>query len=113
MGISTASTQAKELHVGYAMGTLTRMAEQLLEQARKVDAYLESQNCPPASFKEYHLDHIPAEVAQARDALINGCSDLRSMVEQPQETTVNIAGSVSKVSAFLSYCPANTQISVD
>lgn len=82
----------------HPMATLTAILEQLLVEARKVDDFIADSNLPPLSHKveTFTGRGVPVEIQTSRDRLINGCANVRALVEGPAIATLNIAFSVSR-----------------
>ncbi|KAL8785195.1 MAG: hypothetical protein Q9195_008728 [Heterodermia aff. obscurata] len=61
------------------MPSLTSIAEAILARAKKLDAYLESNNIPYPSFDEDTLDRLPDELQEDRWALANSSHELKKL----------------------------------
>lgn len=61
------------------MPSLTSVAEGILAQAKKLDAYLESNNIPYPSFDEDTLDKRPDKLQDDRWALANSSNELKKL----------------------------------
>ena len=65
------------------MASLTALAEEALEHAKALDAYLASQNLPSTSFEVDSLATLPLDLIQHRDGLINSCQILKQLAQGP------------------------------
>jgi hypothetical protein len=81
-----------------SMATLTTILEELLEEAKRIDAYIAENNLPPLSHQHetFTSSGVPVEIQTCRDRLINGCANARALVEGPAIATLNIAFNVRK-----------------
>lgn len=79
------------------MLTLIKLAEEILANAKKVDAYLSDNKFPPASVTEYNLEGLPPDLIRARDSLINASAKVKALVESPEYSMWQLIGSVSAV----------------
>jgi hypothetical protein len=61
------------------MPSLTSIANNLLAQAKEIDAWVEAQGLSPVSFDDDILKDLPAHLQSARDDLINGGTDLANL----------------------------------
>lgn len=62
------------------MPTLTSLAEELLTQAKELDAMLEQNNIPPTSFDEDTLALLPLEAQGLRKDLMNASHDFKQLL---------------------------------
>ena len=74
---------------------LTRLAEQLLEQAKALDAYNASNNLPPASFDTESFVELPLEVENQRRAVIDMAQDLKRLAQGPRDLLFDLWNMVS------------------
>lgn len=65
------------------MSTFTDLAEETLVHAKALDAYLLSQNKPPASFQHDNLASLPSAIAPHREGLINASQTLKQLAQGP------------------------------
>ena len=65
------------------MASLTSLAEEALEHAKKLDAYLESQRIPFTSFKHDSLTSLPPDLSPHRQGLINTAQTLKQLAQGP------------------------------
>lgn len=79
----------------YKMPSLTSMAESILAQAKKLDAYLEAQNLACPSFDDDTLDQLPDELQDERWAFANDVNELKQLSRGATQTTLDCAFSVS------------------
>ena len=76
------------------MPSLTQLAEEVLANAKRLDAYTTSKNLPPVSFDDDCLVDLPADVDAARKSLIDSTQTLRRLALGPVGTNIDIAYSV-------------------
>ena len=67
------------------MASLTTLAEEALEHAKKLDAYLESQGMPFTSFKQDSLASLPSNLLHHRQGLINTAQTLKQLAQGPSD----------------------------
>ena len=79
------------------MPSLTSMAEASLVQAKRLDAYLESNNIPYPSFEEDTLDRLPDGLQDERWALANSSNELKKLVRGAGMGAMDTAFSVGGV----------------
>ncbi len=68
---------------GVRMATLTALAEEALQQARLLDAYVLAQGRPLTSFDEDTLTNLPPDLVEAREALVNSTHTLKRLAVGP------------------------------
>lgn len=73
------------------MPSLTSVAEGILAQAKKLDAYLESNNIPYPSFDEDTLDKLPDKLQDDRWALANSSNELKKLARGAAMGTMDTA----------------------
>ena len=78
------------------------MAEAILAQAKKLDAYLETNKIPYPSFDEDTLDQLPDELHDDRWALANSTNELKKLARGAAMGTMDTALSVGILLALLS-----------
>lgn len=61
------------------MASLTALAEEALQQAKVLDAYVLEQGRTPVSFDEDSLTALPPELAEARERLVNSSQALKGL----------------------------------
>lgn len=90
------------------MPSLTSMAEATLAHAKKLDAYLESNNIPYPSFDEDTLERLPDELQDDRWALANSSNELKKLARGAAMGTMDTALSVGVhplgFSLLLAFC---------
>lgn len=72
------------------MGPLTSLAEEILENAKRLDQYLSSYNLEPASFNNNSLGDLPFELEASKKALINSTQTLKQLSQGPVGTLMEI-----------------------
>ncbi|KAL4961545.1 S-adenosyl-L-methionine-dependent methyltransferase [Aspergillus stella-maris] len=65
------------------MPTLTEIAETILESARALDEYTESQGLPPTSFTQHTLPTISGDLEVVRKKLVDSTTELKGLVQGP------------------------------
>ena len=78
------------------MGFLSLLAEEALAEARKLDAYLDSQNRPSTSFDEDTLTDLPLGLVTARNTLIDRTHTLKQLALGPVGVLTEIMWAVRK-----------------
>jgi hypothetical protein len=76
------------------MPSLTSQAEAILAKAKKLDAYLEANNIPYASFDDDTLDQLPDQLQDERWSLANSTNELKKLVRGAAMGTMDTALSV-------------------
>ena len=76
------------------MPSLTSMAEAILAQAKKLDAYLDSNDIPHPPFDEDTLDRLPDELQDDRWALANSSNELKKLARGAAMNTMDTTLSV-------------------
>lgn len=93
------------------MGLLSRLAEEALAEARKLDAYLDSRNRPSTSFDEDTLTDLPLELVIARNILIDRTHTLKQLALGPVGVLTEIMWAVRKaISSLFSLPYQRTQL---
>ena len=72
------------------MPSLVKIAEEILANAKLIDAYTCSKGLPFTSFEVDTLGNLPQEVEKARDAIVNSTQDLKRLALRPKNTLVEI-----------------------
>ncbi|KAL8831167.1 MAG: hypothetical protein Q9191_001009 [Dirinaria sp. TL-2023a] len=85
------------------MPSLTSMAEATLAHAKKLDAYLESNNISYPSFDEDTLDQLPDELQDDRWALANSSNELKKLARGAAMGTMDTALSVDALGLRIVY----------
>ena len=85
------------------MGFLTVLAEEALAEAKKLDAYLDSQNRPSTSFDEDTLTALPPDLVTARNALINKTHTLKRLALGPVGVLTEIMWAVCNLPSPLPF----------
>jgi len=65
------------------MASLTEIAEGVLANAKRLDAYTASKGLPPTSFKEHTLDDLPEDLEECRKSLIDSTQTLKRLAQGP------------------------------
>ncbi len=65
------------------MASFTALAEEALEHAKALDAYLESRDMPFTSFKHDSLTGLPSDLTYRREGLINVAQTLKQLAQGP------------------------------
>jgi hypothetical protein len=65
------------------MSTLTKIAENILESARVLDAYTESRGLPPTSFTDHTLPDLPRDLEAVRRQLVDSTLELKGLAQGP------------------------------
>lgn len=73
------------------MPSLTSIAEAILAQAKKLDAYLESNEIRYPSFEEDTLDQLPDKLQDDRWALANSSNELKKLARGAAMGTIDTA----------------------
>lgn len=77
------------------MSSLTEIAESILANAKRLDAYTASKGLPSSSFEHNTLDDLPADLEQCRNALVDSTQSLKQLALGPMGLCVEISFSVS------------------
>lgn len=72
------------------MGSLTSLAEDILANAKRLDAHLSSQNLISTSFDHDSLANLPSELESTRKALINSTQMLKQLSQGPIGSSMEI-----------------------
>ena len=75
---------------------LTRLAEQLLENAKALDAYNQSHGLPPASFDEESFRDPPLNIENRRRTVISLAQDLKRQAQGPRDLVSDVLNSVGR-----------------
>lgn len=81
--------------------SLTALAEELLAQAKQLDAQLAEHKLPGPTWERDSLGELSAATQSAREALSNQANDFAKLVRGPVMVATDIAFSVSAPSAPL------------
>lgn len=65
------------------MASLTQIAEGILAQAKRLDAFTEGRGLPSSSFDRHTLSDLPEELEDCRKDLVDGCQDLKQLGNGP------------------------------
>ena len=76
------------------MTSLTSRAEAILAQAKKLDAYLESNQIPYPTFDEDTLEQLPDELQDERWVLASSSNELKKLARGATFSTIDLALSV-------------------
>jgi hypothetical protein len=77
------------------MASLTSIAQNLLAQAKIIDAWVKAEGLSPVSFDDDILKNLPTHLQGAREELINGGTDLTNLARGPESVSINIIMNVS------------------
>lgn len=77
------------------MPSLTEIAESILADAKRLDAYLSSEGLPSASFEQDTLNDLPSDLAKCRDALLDSTHALKQLTLGPVGVCMEVLFSVS------------------
>ena len=72
------------------MGSLTSLAEEILANAKRLDAHLSSQNLNSTSFDHDSLADLPSELESTRKALIDSTQTLKQLSQGPIGSSMEI-----------------------
>ena len=72
------------------MGPLTSLAEEILENAKRLDQHLSSSHLEPASFDNDSLVELPPELEATRKTLIDATQTLKQLSQGPVGTSMEI-----------------------
>jgi len=72
------------------MPSLTQIAEEILANAKRLDAYTSSKALPSTSFELDTLGDLPPDVEKARHVPINSTQDLNRLALRPMNTLIEI-----------------------
>lgn len=78
------------------MSTLTEIAEGILANAKRLDAFTSSQGLPSPSFECDTLQNLPPDLEQTRNDLVNSTQKLKRLALGPVGVVYEILFSVSK-----------------
>ena len=87
------------------MATLTALAEEALQQARLLDAYVLAQGRPLTSFDEDTLTKLPPDLVEAREALVNSTHTLKRLAIGPVGVLTEIMWAVCLPTSQPRVCP--------
>jgi hypothetical protein len=73
------------------MPSLVSLAEELLAQAKKIDAVLEQNNIPCTSFEEDTLESLPDDAQKLRWDLLDTSHNFRQLVRGARLSGLDIA----------------------
>ncbi|MCJ1244507.1 hypothetical protein MMC30_001705 [Trapelia coarctata] len=82
------------------MPSLTEIAEEILTNAKRLDAYTSLKGLPSTSFEVDTLGGLPQDVEKARHALINSTQDLKRLALRPMNTLIEIMFSFADILAL-------------
>ena len=82
------------------MISLTALAEEALQQAKLLDAYVSAQGRPLTSFDEDTLTDLPPHMLEARDALVNSTHTLKKLALGPVAALAEIMWAVRSPPVF-------------
>lgn len=77
------------------MPTLTQHAEQLLEDAKRLDAHTASRNLPPTSFDQDTLTDLSGEGAEIRARAVDGAQIVKKLALGGEGSIYDTCWSVS------------------
>lgn len=76
------------------MPSLTELAEEILANAKRLDAHLDSRGLPSTSFEKDTLTDLPLDLGRTRDALIDSTQTLKRLALGPAGVYTEILFSV-------------------
>lgn len=79
------------------MTTLTAKAEEILAQARQIDAYILTNGLPPPSFDHDSLLNLPPEYETARRGMIDSTHTLKRLAQGTVGATTEMLYSVGSM----------------
>lgn len=79
------------------MSTLTAQAEEILAQAKQLDAYIVSNGLPPTSFDQDSLVNLPLEYEATRRAMIDSTHTLKRLAQGTIGATTEMLYSVGRI----------------
>ena len=65
------------------MASLTEIAENILAQAKRLDAFTTSKGLPSSSFDLHTLFDLPDDVEECRKDLVDACQSLKQLGNGP------------------------------
>lgn len=77
------------------MSSLTKLAEEILANAKRLDEYTLLKQIPPASFDHDSFANLPPDLERTRSAMIDTTQTLRKLIAGPLAMTTEILYSVS------------------
>lgn len=82
------------------MGPLTALAEKILADAKRIDAFQASQGKPPTSVDYDTLGDLPPDLDDVRNALADTTQALHQLAARPQTSFLEILFSVSDLAVI-------------
>ena len=82
------------------MLSLTKLAEDILANAKRLDEYTSSQSLPPTSFDNDTLKDLPLDLEAARNSLIDSTQLLKRLALGPVGHLIEISFGVSILITF-------------
>ena len=76
------------------MPSLTALAEEVLANTKRLDAYLESKGLPYTDFQEDTLSNLPLDLETTRNALVDSAQTLKRLALGPGGVYTEILFSV-------------------
>lgn len=101
--ISSQGEEKGDLPASHQQPSLTELAEEILVNAKLLDAYTSKNNLPNTSFHLDTLAKLPADLKTAQKALVNQSHRLRQLAEGPVGSINGILFSVSSSSTWPEY----------
>ena len=77
------------------MLSLTEIAESILTDAKRLDAYLSSKGLPSSSFERDTFNDLPGDLAKFRDALLDSTQTLKQLTLGPVGMYIEVLFSAS------------------
>ena len=77
------------------MPSLTEIAEGILADAKRLDAYISSKRSPSSSFDRDSLHDLPGDLEKCRDALVDSSQTLKQLALGPVGWCMEVLFSVS------------------
>jgi len=70
-------------YTGCNMASFTELAESILAQAKRLDAFTTGKGLPSSSFARHTLSDLPNELEECRKSLVDSCQDLKQLGNGP------------------------------
>lgn len=77
------------------MPSLTKIAEGILADAKRIDAYTASKGLPDASFETETLIDLPDDLEDCRKSLVNSTQELKQLAQGPVGLLLELLFTVS------------------
>jgi len=77
------------------MPSLTEIAEGILADAKRIDAYTASKGLPDASFEKDTLSELPTDLEDCRKSLVDSAHELKQLAQGPVGILLELLFTVS------------------